>query len=94
MLDFKHPIEYRLVYHWDAEHWTCIAASDIPVDICEYFKKNLSEMKEAMEVSEDAYFSIEHWYYNAPMNIWHGTPEELLEVIKEISDDWLDMAFI
>lgn len=85
--------EYRLIYHWDAEHWTCITTGDTPVDICDYVKKHLEEMQEAMEVSEDAYFSIEHRYSRAPMNIWHGTPEELLEVIKEISDSWLSLAF-
>lgn len=93
-VDIEEPMtEYRLIFHWDAEHWTCISAGDIPVDIYQYIKKNLVEMQDAMEVSEDAYFSIEYYYSKAPMNIWHGTPEELLEVIKEISDDWLDMAF-
>lgn len=90
---FEPKPEYRLIYHWDAEHWTCITTGDIPVDIYEYIKKNLAEMQDGMEVSEDAYFSIEHWYYNAPMKIWHGAPEELLEIIKEITDDWLSRAF-
>lgn len=71
--------EYKLLYHWDAGHWTCITASDNSVDICKYIKNNLAEMQEAMEVSEDAYFSIEN-----DTVVWRGTPEELLEVIKEI----------
>lgn len=74
--------EYRLIYHWDAEHWTCITASIFPSDIYTYIKDNFVEMQDGMEVSEDAYFSIEHWYYNAPMRIWEGTPEELLEITK------------
>ena len=85
--------EYRLIFHWDAEHWTCICSGDMPVDIDRYIDNNLAEMQEAMEVSEDAYFSIEHYSYDAPMKIWHGTPEELLEVIKEISDSYLSLAF-
>lgn len=80
--------EYRLLYHWDAEHWICVCSGGMPVDIYQYIKKNLVDMQDAMEVSEDAYFSIEHCYTEGPMNIWHGTPEELLEVIKEISDSW------
>ena len=85
--------EYRLLYHWDAEHWTCITTGTIPPDIHTYINNNRAEMQEAMEVSEDAYFSIEHYSYDAPMKIWHGTPEELLEVIKEISDSYLSLAF-
>lgn len=93
-LDINEPVsEYRLLYHWDAEHWTCITTGDIPVDIYKYIESNLAEMQEAMEVSEDAYFSIEHYCYDAPMKIWHGTPEELLAIIKEIADAWLALAF-
>ena len=88
-----HPIEYRLIFHWDAEHWTCICSGDMPVDIDRYIDNNLAEMQEAMEVSEDAYFSIEHLYCNAAMRIWHGTPEEMAEIIREITDEWLSKAF-
>lgn len=84
--------EYRLIYHWDAEHWTCITTGD-PVDIHQYIKNNLVEMQDGMEVSEDAYFSIEYYFHKVPMNIWQGTPEELLEISKEITDNWLDKAF-
>lgn len=92
MFNPHHPFAYRLTYHWDAEHWTCITVGD-PVDVYQYIKKNLAEMQEAMEVSEDAYFSIERRFYNTSTHIWHGTPEELLEIVEEISDSWLSRAF-
>lgn len=85
--------EYRLIYCWDTVHWTCIAASDIPVDICEYFKKNLAEMQEAMEVSEDAHYIIEYHYGATLVKAWHGTPDEMANIIRKITDDWLDRAF-
>lgn len=85
--------EYRLLYHWDPEHWTCITTGDIPVDIYQYIKNNLAEMQDGMEVSEDAYFSIEYHVYGDIKTIWIGSPGELLRMIKEISDSWLSLAF-
>ena len=85
--------EYRLIYHWDAEHWTCITSGDIPPDIDTYINNNLAEMQEAMEVSEDAYFSIEYYYGSTLVHKWAGTPEDIREVITKITNSWLDRAF-
>lgn len=92
MFEIK-PIEYRVIFHWDRDHWSCINASTIPVDIFEYFRKNLPEMKEAMEDSEDAYFSVECYAYGNLEHSWQGTPEELMKEFKEIADEWLSHAF-
>jgi hypothetical protein len=85
--------EYLVIYHWDQEHWSAITTGDIPVDIYQYIKNNLAEMQDAMEVSEDAYFSIEYRYGTELISIWQGTPEELLKTSKEIADEWLSHAF-
>lgn len=93
-LDMSDPMpEYRLIYHWDAEHWTCITTGDIIIDIRDYVEKHLAEMQDGMEVSEDAYYSIVYYYNNAPMAVWHGTPQELLENTTELVNAWLDRAF-
>lgn len=85
--------EYRLIYHWDAVHWTCITSGDIPPDIDTYIKNNLAEMQEAMEVSEDAYFSIEYYYGSTLVRKWQGSAEEISKCIREITDNWLSKAF-
>lgn len=93
MFEYTPMPEYKLIYCWDAEHWTCITSSDIPVDICEYFKKNLAEMQEAMEVSEDAHYIIEYHYGATLVKAWYGTPDELYKVIDDITNSWLSKAF-
>lgn len=90
---FEPMPEYRLIHHWDAEHWTCITSGDSPPDIDTYINNNLAEMQEAMEVSEDAYFSIEYYYGGTLVKAWHGTPDDIHEVISKITNDWLDRAF-
>lgn len=93
MFEYTPMCEYRVLYHWDAEHWTCITTGDIPVDIHQYFKKNLPEMEEAMEVSEDAYYSIEYYCGSTLVNSWQGTPDELYKVIEDVTNSWLARAF-
>lgn len=90
---FDTDFEYRIVYQWDRDHWTCIFVGDIPTDIYHYLSSNLAEMQDAMEDSEDAYFSVEHRYGNELLQVWQGTPEELLKAFKEITDEWLSHAF-
>lgn len=86
-------LQYLVIYHWDREHWTAVTVQDIPVHLHKYIKENLAEMQDAVEVSEDAYFSIEYRYGTELINIWQGTPEELLKISKEISNKWLSHAF-
>lgn len=90
---FEPMCEYRLIYCWDAEHWTCIATGDIPPDIDVYIDKHLEEMREAMEVSEDAYFSIDYYYGSTLVHKWQGSAEEISKCIREITDNWLSRAF-
>ena len=87
-----HPFEYRLNYNWDAEHWTCICAGDMPVDIDQYIKNNLAEMQEAI-VTGDEYFSVIQYYYGDPVHKWQGSLEELTKYVRDLTDDWLDKAF-
>ena len=68
--------EYRLMYHWDSEHWTAISVGTRE-DICKYIDTNLAEMREAIEDNDDAYYSIAHYHNNTPMDVWHGTLDEL-----------------
>lgn len=84
--------EYRLTYHWDAEHWTCIASGDMPVDIDQYIDKHLEEMQEAI-VTGNEYFSVIQYYSGDPVHKWQGSLEELCKYIRETTDDWLDKAF-
>lgn len=85
--------EYRLNYHWDAEHWTCITSGDIPPDIDQYIDNNLAEMQEAMETGEE-YFSVIQYYSGEPVHKWQGSLEELCAYVRQITDDWLSKAFM
>lgn len=74
--------EYRLIFHWDAEHWTTIHVSDTREGVCKYIDNNSEEMWDALaqtieECGEDDYFSVVYYYNNAVKNVWHGTPDEL-----------------
>lgn len=90
--------EYRLIYHWDAEHWTRIATGDIPVDICKYVEKHLEEMRDAaaQTLEEEGIaecFAIEYYYGRTLVRKWCDTPDNIFEVIRKITDDWLSRAF-
>lgn len=82
--------EFRLQYIW-GNHWTVIHSSDNPSDMIEHILNRLPEMADAMNGTKH-YFAIVQYINNNPRSSWHGTPEELLEVIKEISDSWLSLA--
>lgn len=74
--------EYRLIFHWDPEHWTAIHVANTRKGVCKYIDANITEMQDALaqnieEHGEDAYFSVVHYYNNAVMDVWHGTPDEL-----------------
>lgn len=90
--------EYRLIYRWSPDHWTRIATGDIPVDICQYVKKHLEEMQDAaaQTLEEEGIaecFAIEYYYGRTLVNKWEGTPDDIHEVIRKITDDWLSRAF-
>ncbi|MBQ5918470.1 MAG: hypothetical protein IIW92_12655 [Lachnospiraceae bacterium] len=84
--------EYRLNYHWDTEHWTCIASGDMLTDIDTYINKHLAEMQEAIVTGEE-YFSVIQYYDGEPVRKWQGSLEELCVYIRETTDDWLSKAF-
>lgn len=84
--------EYRLIFHWDAEHWTCICAGDMPVDIDQYIDKHLAEMQEAVITGEE-YFSVIQCYSGKPFCKWQGSLEELCVYVRDMTDSWLDRAF-
>lgn len=98
-LDMSEPVsEYRLIYHWDAEHWTLIATGDIPVDICQYVEKHIEEMRDAaaQTLEEEGIaecFTIEYYYGKSLVRKWEGTPDDIFEIITKITNDWLDCAF-
>lgn len=92
MVKAHHSFEYRLMFHWDAEHWTCICAGDMPVDIDQYVKKHLEEMREAI-VTGDEYFSVIQYYDETLVRKWQGSLEELCKYIRELTDTWLSKAF-
>ena len=85
--------EYRLNYYWDAEHWTCITSGDMPTDIDTYIKNNLAELQEAIETG-DEYFSVITYYNKDPVHTWQGSLEELIQYVREMTDDWLSKAFM
>lgn len=90
--------EYRLIYRWDAEHWTCIATGDIPPDICDYINKHLEDMRDAAaqtleEEGISECYAIEMYVYKDLVHKWQGTPDSILEVITKITNDWLSKAF-
>ena len=90
--------EYRLIYRWDAEHWTRIATGDIHVDICQYVKKHIEEMRDAtaQTLEEEGIaecFAIEYYHGRTLIHKWKGTPDNIFEVITKITNDWLDRAF-
>lgn len=92
-LDMSESVsEYRLIYHWGAEHWTCITSGDIPPDIDKYIKNNLAEMQEAIETGEE-YFSVIQYNNGEPVREWQGSLEELCKYIRELTDTWLSKAF-
>lgn len=84
--------EYRLIYHWDVSHWTCICTGDIPPDIDTYIRKHLTEMQEAIVTGEE-YFSVIQYSSGDPVRKWQGSLEELTTYVKEMTDDWLSKAF-
>lgn len=84
--------EYRLIYHWDAKHWTCIATGDIPPDIDTYITKHLAEMQEAIVTGKE-YFSVIQYYSGDSVRKWQGSVEEISKYVREITDDWLSKAF-
>lgn len=74
--------EYRVIFHWDSEHWTTIHVSNTRGSVCKYIEDNIEEMRDSLaqtieECGEDNYFSVVHYYNNAVMHVWHGTPDEL-----------------
>lgn len=89
--------EYRLIYQWDAEHWTCITSSELPTDIHQYAKKHLEEMQEAAEDAEAAgiaeCYALEYYYDGTLAHKWVGNPDDILEVITKITNEWLERAF-
>ena len=90
--------EYRLNYRWDAGHWTCICAGDMPTDIDKYINKHLEDMRDAAaqtleEEGISECFTIEYYYGRTLVSKWEGTPDRIYEVIRKITDDWLSRAF-
>ena len=90
--------EYRLIYRWDAEHWTCIASGDIPPDIHQYVKKHIEEMQDAAaqtfeEEGIAECYALEYYYGSTLARKWVGTPDCILAVITKITNDWLGRAF-
>lgn len=92
--------EYRLIYRWDADHWTCISTGD-PVDIYTYINKHLEEMRDAaaQTLEEEGIaecFAIVYYYSSTVVRVtrkWQGTPDKIVEVVRKITDDWLSKAF-
>lgn len=75
--------EYRLRYHWDTGHWTCITGGSLK-DCHKYIQLNASEMEDALEEWEDAFFTLEYCNNNTRVAVWEGTPTELLDIILEL----------
>lgn len=89
--------EYRLIYLWDAEHWTCISAGISPVKIYHYILNNLEEMRDAAaqtfeeEGIAECYAIEVYKDKDGLVHKWEGTPDYILEVITKITDDWLSL---
>ena len=76
-------IEYRLIYKWDATHWTAVTGSDNAQDIVKYINNNLAEMQDSLDLDEDAEFHIKKYTNGDCVSEWYGTPEELLSFLYE-----------
>lgn len=75
-------MEYRIIFNYDGGHWTAITGSDKPEDIIKYINSNIAEMQEAIDDAEDNSFCIKKYNNGDLVGEWYGSPEELLEVMK------------
>lgn len=89
--------EFRLIYRWDAEHWTCVTASNTPVEMYHYILNNLEAMQDASaqtleEEGIPACFAIEVYKDKDLVRKWQGTPGVLFEIIQSEMDAWIASA--
>lgn len=96
MIEYKDS-EYRLIYRWDAEHWTCVKTGKTPVKIYHYILNNLEDMQDAsaQTLEEEGIadcFAIEVYKDSNLVRKWQDTPGVLFEIIQSELDAWLAPA--